>query len=435
MNVSDSATIGVIGAGPGGISAAAALQARGLPFEILDAGRDFGGIWDIGRSRTPMYDSAHFISSRTLSAFPDHPMPAGYPDYPRHDRVLHYVQDYARAHDLERHATFGVEVRAARARPDGGWQMELSDGATRRFRALCVATGQAWQPRVPSYPGSFQGEAYHAFHYRSPDQFRGRRVLVVGGGNSGCDIACDAARSADRALISLRRGYRFVPKYIFGKPADVFARQGPKIPAWLERRVFTFLLDRVLVGDLRRFGLPRPDHPLLASHPVMNTRVLDYLGHGDLEARPDIARLDGHTVHFTDGRQDEVDVIVWATGYRREFPFLPGEVLQRRGEVLDLYLNVFHRERPDLFFVGLFETDGAAYHLMGLQGRLVAAYLANRAAGGEGARRLDQRRARERPDLRGGRQYLDTPRHDYYVQTDAYRHLLEGALADPAWSR
>jgi cation diffusion facilitator CzcD-associated flavoprotein CzcO len=433
--------VGIIGAGPAGVATAAALQAQGVPFELVDEGPDFGGIWNVERDRTPMYRSAYFLSSRTLSGFAGHSMPDDYPDYPRHDLVLRYVQEYAAQYALRAQARFGVRVVEARKVEDSGvWRATLSDGTSREYRALCVATGMAWHPRVPEYPGTFSGEHYHAFHYAGPEQFRGRRVLVVGGGNSGCDLACDAARMAERALISLRRGYHFVPKYIFGQPADVFARRGPRLPGWLERRVFTFLLDHVLVGDLTRFGLPRPDHPVLESHPVMNTRILGHLGHGDLEVRPDISHLDGDRVVFTDGREDEVDVIVWATGYRRVYPFLAEPVVDAAGEVPDLYLNVFHRDHPDLTFLGLFETDAAAFGLIGLQARLVAGYLAARGAAGatpddgSGAlARFDRRRLSERPDLTGRRRYLNTPRHAYYVHHDTYRRVLEGALREAGW--
>lgn len=433
--------VGIIGAGPAGVAAAVALQARGVPFELVDDGPDFGGIWNAERDRTPMYRSAYFLSSRTLSGFPEHPMPDDYPDYPRHDLVLRYVRDYARQHALDAHARFGVRVVEARPTDDSGaWRATFSDGTSREYRALCVATGMAWHPRLPDYPGTFSGERYHAFHYGGPEQFRGRRVLVVGGGNSGCDLACDAARVADRAFISLRRGYHFVPKYIFGQPADVFARRGPRLPVWLERRVFSFLLDHVLVGDLTRFGLPRPDHFVLESHPILNTRILDHIGHGDLEVRPDVLRLDGGRVIFRDGREDEVDVIVWATGYRRVYPFLAEPVVDADGTVPDLYLNVFHRDRADIAFLGLFETDAAAFGLIGLQARLVAGYLAARADAGsrtsDGAgplARFESRRQRERPDLTGGRRYLQTPRHAYYVHHDTYRRTLEGVLREAGW--
>ena len=402
---------------------AAALKARGIPFEIVDAGRQPGGIWDIDRDETPMYESAHFISSRRLSGLPGFPMPESYPDYPKHDRILDYLRAFARHHDLERHITFGVRVESASCRDQGGWQIALSSGEQRQARALCVATGTTWFPRVPVVPGHFDGEVYHSFFYRSPREFEGKRVLIVGGGNSAADIACDAARHASAAFISLRRGYHFIPKFIFGQPSDVFAHSGPHLPRWLEERVFGFLINRILVGNLTRYGLPKPDHAILRSHPILNTQILHHLGHGDIAVRKDVASLDGKTVRFVDGSSEEIDLIVWATGYDKPFPFLRDEDLDCNGDALDLYLNVFHRRHADLFFVGLFEADGAAYSLDGAQAGLVASYLDPQtpASVRDG---FDTLRRTDRPDLRGGVQYVASPRHDYYVKSDVYEKAL-----------
>lgn len=416
----------VIGAGPGGLLTAVALKDRGVPFQIVDAGRQPGGIWDIDRDETPMYESAHFISSRQLSGFPDFPMPESYPDYPSHNRILEYVRAFARHHDLERHITFGVRVESATRLEHGGWQIRLDSGEERRARALCVATGTTWHPRVPEVAGHFDGEMYHSFHYRSPREFEGKRVLIVGGGNSGADIACDAARSATRAFISLRRGYHFIPKFIFGLPADVFAHAGPQLPRWLEERLFGFLINRVLVGDLTRYGLPKPDHPILRTHPILNTQILHHLRHGDIEARKDVLALDGRTVRFVDGASEEVDLIVWATGYEKRLPFLSDADIDRHRGLIDLYLRMFHRRYGDLFFVGLFETDGAAYGLYDAQARLIASYLSEdlntstRAA-------FDALRTGDRPDLRGGVNYVASARHDYYVKGDVYERALRDA--------
>jgi cation diffusion facilitator CzcD-associated flavoprotein CzcO len=413
----------IVGAGPGGLMAAAALQARGIPFHIVDAGRQPGGIWDIDRDETPMYESAHFISSRRLSSLPGFPMPESFADYPRHDRILEYVRSFARHHDLERHITFGVRVTSATRLEPGGWTVSLSSGETHTYRALCVATGTTWFPRLPDVPGAFTGEAYHSFQYRSPREFDGKCVLIVGGGNSGADIACDAARHATRAFISLRRGYHFIPKFIFGQPADVFAHAGPHLPRWLEERLFGFLINRILVGDLTQLGLPKPDHPILRSHPILNTQVLHHLGHGDIAAKPDVQRMDGKVVTFADGSREEIDLIVWATGYDKRFPFLTAHDLDRRNDALDLYLNIFHRRYPDLFFMGLFETDGAAYGLFGQQAELIAAYL-SLPVDGRTKTTFDGLRASDRPDLRGGVQYLASARHDYYVKGDVYEQTL-----------
>jgi cation diffusion facilitator CzcD-associated flavoprotein CzcO len=405
---------------------------------MVDAGPGPGGLWDIERPETPLYRSAHFISSRSLSGFPGFPMPEDYPDYPGHERVLAYLRSYAEHHRLEEQACYGTRVvgavREPRAPPSGSWRITTAPAGDEAAgsrevwyaSALILATGANWHPNMPRLPGSFRGETRHSFHYREAGEFAGRRVLIVGGGNSGVDIACDAARTADRAFLSLRRGYRFVPKYVFGTPADVFAHKGPPIPPWLERRLFTFLLDRVLVGDLTRYGLPRPDHPVLASHPIMNTEVLHHLGHGDLEAKPDVVALEGDHAVFRDGSRERVDLVIFATGYRRPFPFLRHPDLDDSGEWPPevLYLNLFHRTTPDLFVMGLFETDGAAYGLFGEQADVVARALEVIRAGGPGAEGLATRRREDDPDLTGGRNYVDSPRHRYYVTDRAYRRRL-----------
>lgn len=413
----------MIGAGPAGLLTAAALKSRGIPFEIVDAGRTPGGIWDISRPDTPMYESAHFISSKQLSGFPGFPMPASYPDYPRHDRILEYIRAFAQHHDLERHITCGARVTSVVRTDDGGWTVTRDSGDVRQYASVCVATGTTWFPRVPQIPGHFDGEARHASTYRSPREFEGKRVLIVGGGNSAADIACDAARSAAGAYISVRRGYHYIPKFIFGQPADVFSHAGPHLPRWLEERVFGFLVNRVLVGDLTKLGLPRPDHPILRSHPILNTQILHHLGHGDIQARANVKALSGRTVHFVDGTTEDIDLILWATGYDKRFPFLQEADLDRHGDALDLYLNVFHRRYGDIFFMGLFETDGAAYGLFGQQADLVAAYL-DPAMPAQARASFDRLRTTDRPDLRGGVRYIASPRHDYYVQGDVYAKTL-----------
>jgi cation diffusion facilitator CzcD-associated flavoprotein CzcO len=414
--------VGIIGAGPAGLAAAAALTAQQIPFEIVDAGERIGGIWDIERAETPMYDAAQFISSRTLSAFPGFPMPADYPDYPRHDQILRYIQSYARHHGLADRVE--LNTRVVRASPADGnrWHVELATGERRTWSGVIVATGVNWNPNIPSVPGTFDGEQMHSFAFRSADVFRGKRVLIVGGGNSGVDIACEAARHASRAFISLRRGYHFIPKHIFGKPSDVFAHTGPQLPWRLEEIVFGFLINQVLVGDLGKYGLPKPDHPILRTHPIMNTEILKYFRDGTLQYRPDVKELRGRRVQFADGREEEIDLIVWATGYQRRFPLLEQTIGAGKPE---LYLELFHRKHPMLFFMGVFEVDGAAYPLFGLQAEAIARYIAGRDGGL--ASRFDELRASAHPDLRGKRPYLKSQRHEYYVKGDVYERALKEA--------
>ena len=415
----------IIGAGPSGLATARAFAQAKIPFDILERHGDVGGIWDMSNERTPMYESAHFISSRTQSAFDDFPMPDDFPDYPGWRQIHDYIRAFADRFGLRDVVEFGVDVQ--RVTPVGDeWEITLGSGETQRYKGVVCAVGHNWDPVLPSYPGEFGGKAYHSFHYRSLSEFSGKRVLIVGGGNSGCDIACDAAAAASRAFISLRRGYHFLPKHIFGQPTDAFFRSGPHLPAWLAQPLLTGLL-RLLVGDLRRYGLPKPDHKVLESHPIVNSQLLHYLAHGDITAKPDVTELRGGRVRFADGSEEEIDVIVYATGYRATIPALDESLLPGGAGVEPFFLNVFH-ERPNLFAVGLFETDGAAYPIVSKQAALIASIIRaedSAPAVVEWFRRL---RAGPAPELRGGIRYLASPRHAIYVQYDEYVHYLEKTL-------
>lgn len=410
--------VAIVGAGPAGLGVAVELIADGFDVVIYERHDDVGGVWDIDNPGSPMYDSAHLISSRGRSGFAGFPMPADYPDYPSRQQQLAYLRQFARTRGLYDHIQFGSEVVSADRDEQGGWTLSLRGGRTVTVGVLVVANGHLWQPRVPGYPGTFTGATLHAVEYRSREQFAGRRVLVVGGGNSAADIACDAAAFAESVTISMRRGYHLVPKHIFGVPTDVFGHGGPRLPYRLKLKFFGGLV-RLLVGDLRRYGLQRPDHPIMASHPIMNTQLVHHLQHGEVTARPDIEHLNGDTVRFVDGSSERFDIIVWATGYETNIPFLAPRHLPFRDGVPDLFLRLMHRDYPDLFVAGLYEIDASVNPTLSLQGKLVAAALrasCGSPAGDEALRAVK----RTEPELRGGVRHIDTERHSIYIQEEAY---------------
>lgn len=420
----------VIGAGPAGLAVARALAERSLPYTHLERHTGSGGIWDIDSPGSPMYESAHFISSRTLSGFGGFPMPDHFADYPPHRQVLSYLRSFADAYGLSDRIEFGVEVENVEKNADGTWTVTRSDGRQSVHGQVVVCTGSQWHPNIPELPGEFSGEVRHTVGYRSAEELRGKRVLVVGAGNSGCDIACDAARSADHAVISMRRGYWFIPKHLFGRPVDTIANSGPHLPMWLAQRVFGALL-RIINGDPTRLGLPKPDHKLFETHPAINSMLIHHLQHGDITAKPGIARTEGGTVYFTDGTSDDFDLVLLATGYVHKVP-----VAQRYfgdEQHPDLYLSSFSREHEGLFGIGFVETNAGAYQLFDMQAQLIAGYLHDVRHQRPNAERFAQRIRADRPDLSGGLKLVDSPRHTGYVDSGAFVKYLGKVAGEMGW--
>ena len=424
-------TYAVIGAGPSGLAAARNLQRAGIPWAGYELAAGVGGLWDIDGPRSTVYESAHLISSKTTTQFAEFPMRAEVADYPSHRELLGYFRDFASTYALTDGFSFGTEVVSARPTGDGSWTVVSSGPAgtvERRHAGVIAANGTLSEPSVPTFAGSFDGEVFHTSAYKSPTVFAGKRVLIIGAGNSGCDIAVDAVHHAASVDISVRRGYYFVPKYLFGKPADTL-NQGKPLPPRMKQAIDSRVL-KLFTGDPVKFGFPKPDYKIYESHPIVNSLILHHLGHGDLSVRPDVRRLDGDAVVFKDGSRTPYDVVVLATGYHLHYPFLDPGVLRwaGRGSAPDLYLNIFTQEDPNLFVLGMIEASGIGWQGRYEQAELVASYLRARTENPGAARAFEDRVAGPRPDLSGGYRYLGLERMSYYVNKDAYRSAVRAEI-------
>jgi amino acid transporter len=414
----------IVGAGPAGLITARAFLKEGIPFDCFERHSDLGGLWDPDNPGSPIYDSAHFISSKWTSYFYGFPMPDHYPDYPSHRQILDYIRSFARVFGLYEHVTFDTEVLSAK--PEGDqWKVTLGNGETRHYAGVVACPGVTWHPSMPDIPGraAFRGEIRHSVTYRSAEEFRGKSVLIVGGGNSGVDMACDAARTAHRAFFSVRRGYRFVPKTLFGIPTDVLmtGQVPPPKGVALSGDINT-LLD-TLNGDLTRLGLPKPDHDALASHPIMNSQILHYLAHGDLAAKPDVKEFRPNSVVFKDGSEEQVDLVMLATGYEYRMPFFDPALFEWKGGRPQLYLNLIHRSSRGLYVLGFAEFADAAYRRFDEMAQVIVADI-HATETGIARDWLDERRENHFPDLRGGKTYIDSPRHADYLDMTTYQRLL-----------
>ncbi|OJU91508.1 MAG: monooxygenase [Burkholderiales bacterium 66-5] len=424
--------IALIGAGPSGLAGARALQKAGVPFQGFEAWDDVGGLWNIENPRSTVYESAHLISSKTTTEFTEFPMPAGTADYPGHAELLQYFRAYAAHFDLKKHFRFGtrvLKVEPVSNTPETLWRVTVQSAGgtpqTAEYQGVVIANGTLAEPNMPTFEGHFDGELLHTSAYKSPRQFTGKRVLIVGAGNSGCDIAVDAVHYAQSIDMSVRRGYYFVPKYVFGIPADTVGGK-LRLPPWLKQKIDSTIL-KWFTGDPVRFGFPQPAYKMYESHPVVNSLILYHLGHGDARIRADIARIDGHTVHFKDGTQGEYDMVLAATGYQLHYPFIADQLLNWQGMAPQLYLNIFAPRFSRLAVLGMVEASGLGWQGRYEQAELVARYFKALQDGTAAAQALTQAKAGPPPDLSGGYRYLKLARMAYYVNKDVYRDAVRKA--------
>lgn len=423
----------IVGAGAGGLSMARALVRHGIDYDHFERHTDVGGVWDQQNPGSAMYDSAHMISSRTMSGFMGFPMPENYPDYPGHRQIHAYLRSFADAYGLRDRIEFGRSVVSARVEGPG-WVVTLDDGTSRRYDAVVAATGLAWEPRLPEYPGAFEGEFLHSSRYRSPEQFRGKRVLVIGAGNSGADISGEVSRVAAKTYLSMRRAYHFIPKHIFGMPADVFAVTGSILPMRLQQVALALVL-RLLNGDVSRHGLRQPDHLPLTSHPIVNTIAMHAMAHGDLTPKVDVERFEGKTVWFKDGSSVEVDTIIAATGYVHKIAFVDDALLAGDGQESNLFLRSISRADTTFAAIGFIEINGGVYPFYDQFADIIASYYEEMRLGGYRAVKFATMVRSGQYDVSGAVDYVDSPRHKVYANVLAAMRVLKKIRREMGWKK
>jgi hypothetical protein len=418
----------VIGAGSSGLVSVKALVDAGLSCVCFEETAELGGLWVLGNGRSAAYSSLSINTSRERMQYADFPMPREYPDYPGHAQIAAYFSAYAERFELARHVRFRTRVERVRKREGGGYDVTTSDGVTSEYGAVVVANGHHWLPHFPEppFPGHFDGITLHSSEYRdarTPHDFRDKRVVVLGFGNSAVDIACELARpgAARRVLLATRRGAWVLPKYVFGKPVDQLGGGvrflPPRLVLWLSEVLYPYV-----IGDLEALGLPKPDHRLGGAHPTLSSDLIPMLKAGRVVAKPNFKALHGDAVEFADGSREAVDAIVYATGYTVSFPFFEPSFVAAPNNELNLYFRTLHPGHAGLYFVGLAQPVGAIMPIAEAQAKLIADAIAGRYAPPPPLAMRAEADA-ERAWVR--RHYVTSRRHTMQVDFDAFM----GALA------
>jgi NADPH-dependent 2,4-dienoyl-CoA reductase/sulfur reductase-like enzyme len=413
----------VIGAGPSGLATLKNFSQAGIPVEGFEASADLGGVWNFAQPSGSVYESTHLISSKRLTEFRDWPMPAEFPEYPSHVQALDYLRSYAEHFELLPLIQFSTRVNRVE-KSATHWSVHLNDGTTRRYRGVVIANGHHRVPNMPEIPGEIGGEFIHSHDYKSAAQLRGKRVLVIGAGNSGADIAVDAAQQAASCTLSMRRGYHIVPKFLRGYPTDQW---GELLLRW---RVPLFLRRLILargtytgLGRPQSFGLPRPDHRFLETHPLVNSQLMYYAAHGRIQPKPAVAEFRGAEVVFSDGSRAVFDLVIVATGYQIDFPFIARELLNWREGLPRLYLHAFHPHDDSLFVAGMIQPDSGQWGLTDWQARLMTQYIHAREVGR--AAWFEELKTGPQPSLSNGITYKNSARHQLEVEHYSYRRRLQ----------
>jgi hypothetical protein len=419
MNSTQLPYVCVIGAGSSGIAAAKALHERGIRFDCFEKSDRVGGNWVFGNRNgmSSAYRHLYINTSRERMQYSDHPMPKSYPDFPHHTHIAAYFDGYVDHFGFRDQIIFNTGVERAELTGDGLWKITTDVGDVRMYDALVVANGHHWNPRwpEPAFPGEFHGKVLHSHHYVDNKEFDGKNVVVLGMGNSAMDIAVESSEVAQRTFLAARRGAWIIPKYLFGKPLDQFITL-PRIPLKLRLRFFEAML-KFAVGDMERYGLPKPDHRLGQAHPTVSGRILDRIVHGAVTPKPNIAELMGDEVKFTDGSVEKVDVIVYCTGYKVTFPFFDEDFISAPDNDLPLFRRVFKPGIANLAFVGLLQPLGAIMPLAEFQSKWFVSYLLGEYALPPRAEMLaDIEREREQMF----RRYVKSKRHTMQVDYDDY---------------
>lgn len=360
----------IIGAGYAGLGIAQALKEAGIPYDQVDASDNIGGNWYHG-----VYETAHIISSRTITQFTNFPMPEAYPDFPSAQNMRDYINAFTDHFDLRDSIELNREITFVRPVEDNLWEVSFANQEQRLYQGVLLCNGHHWCKRLPKFEGHFNGDIIHSKDYKRPQQLTGKRVLVIGAGNSACDLAAEAARVGAKCVLSMRDTPWFIPKTFAGVPVSDLSKNSTNLsPLWYQR-LMVYLLIRLTFGKHESYGLPTPKHRIFEKHPTVNSEVPYYIKHGRIIPKPSVQTVDGDSVEFEDGSREEFDLIVCATGYYVAYPFLAPELQRVQGSVVKCYDGALLDDYKGLYFVAWYQPRGGIGSIISALAPVLARYL------------------------------------------------------------
>ena len=421
--------VAVIGAGPSGITAIKNFIDEGFDVTAFERCDGVGGNWRFNdpSGHSSVFETTHIISSKYTSFYEDYPLPDDASDYPSHKELLSYFDGYAEHFDIKKNIKFGTEVLSCKQLPNGRWLLKYkhldgNDEITLEFDALVVCNGHHHVPRYPQYEGEFSGEYIHSHDYKRAAPFENKRVLVIGGGNSACDVAVETSRISRETSLSWRRGYHLVPKFMYGLPADVFAKRSRWIPQFLRIPFMKYMLERYQ-GKNEDIGLPKVTNKMLATHPTVNSDLYNAIRHGKVKPRPDIESFSENTVNFVDGTSAEYDVVIACTGFKIKHSFFEKDLINFEEGPVPLLHKMLPADIKNLYFIGLFQPLGCIWPGAELQSKLGAKHLAGKWKPTDDINKLIAQELKN-PDV----DQIKTPRHTITVDDFSFRGRLKKEL-------
>jgi putative flavoprotein involved in K+ transport len=347
------------------------LQGAGEEVVVLDRG-------DIAEAWTTRYDRLHLHTVRWLSCLPGYRIPRAFGKWPSRDRVIQYLRAYAERNRLEVRTGVAVE----RIDPGStGWMLATSAGPLQAERVV-IATGHSNVPYLPDWPGVFPGDLVHSADYRNPARYAGRRVLVVGAGNSGTEIAVDVADGgASEVSLAVRSAPSIVRRDTLGFPSQVLGIAIVHLPVPVADRIAS-TLRRLSIPDLARYGLHAPDRPYSdflrrRVPPILDVGIVDAVRRSRVRVVAALERFEDGAAVLADGTRLDVDAVIAATGFRTGLEPLVGHlgVLDERGEPV-VHGGDEHPDAPGLHFVGYDVVLGGLFRFIGIQAKQLAGTVA-----------------------------------------------------------